>query len=494
MKFILITVLFVNLLCSANAQTPLQKQNHNVNQALKIVVSDKTMRTAGIGFCAVDIASGEIISEHNQHLALKPASTMKLVTSAAALDILGKDFRFKTVIEYRGTIDTSTNILHGDLIIRGGGDPTLGSEDFSTNPSGFLYTWADKIKALGIDSIDGYIAADARIFSYDMTPPTWSWEDMGNYFGAGACGLTVFDNTYKLYLNTGTKIGDTCKITRMVPEIPELTFDNTVVADNIDSDLSYIFGQSYSYDRYIRGRLPVNQANYEIKGSMPDPALYTAQQFAKILTEQGIGIKQLPTTYRINPTLAHADTLTHVRIHQTVSPPISDIIKKFNFKSINLIGEHLVNYLAYIQFGKGETKKGAGYVEDFWQAKGVDIAGMSLNDGCGLSHYNTVTAKQMCDILRYIHNHGDYETYRASIPTVGQEGTVKSMCKGTAADGNMHAKSGSIRNVRAYSGYVTSASGRVIVFSLMLNNFTCTSSAAREKMETIMVALANFNL
>ncbi len=493
-RIILLSITLLYLAITVFAQTPLSKQKHNVNAALDVLKTDRALRAAGVGFYAVDVKTGEVIAEYNPYLALKPASTMKLVTSATALDVLGKNFKFKTTIEYRGYIDTVTHILRGDIVVRGGGDPTLGSSNFSKNQEGFLYEWAERIKQAGIDSVNGYLIADASVFGYDMVPPTWSWEDMGNYFGAGACGLAVFDNAYTLTMNTGTKLGDTCKIVSMYPPIPEMVFENTVIGADVKDDWSYIFGQPYTYERFIRGKLPVGRAAYEISGAMPDPALYTVTRLAQVLNSQGIGFSQKPVTYREMPELKAADTLKHTKIYIHNSAPLSDIIRLFNFKSINLFGEHLCNYLGYKNSGIGTTKTGTDFVEHFWETKGVDIAGLSYNDGSGLSHYNTISAYQQAEVLKYMFNKSDFETYYKSIPTVGVEGTVKTLCQGTAAEGNMHAKSGSIRAVRAYAGYVKSASGRDIAFSIIFNNFSCSSSSAKDKMEPVLSALAEFKL
>lgn len=479
---------------TACGQGTIHKKNHNVNAALSVLTSDIKMKNAGIGFYAVDINSGEIIAQNTPDLSLAPASTMKLLTSALALETIGKNYRFKTRLEYRGYIDTAKNVLNGDLIIRGGGDPTLGSKYYTRSKRNFLYEWAKELKKAGIDSVNGYLIADASLYDYDMVPPTWSWEDMGNYFGAGPCGLSVFDNTYTLTFDTGNQAGDTCRIYKVKPEIPQMTFDNTVTADNIRSDLSYIFGQPYTYHRYIRGRLPVNRDEYEVKGSLPDPAFTLVSEFAKVMEKEGIKIRKKATTYRLSPEFKALDSLEHTLIHTDYSPTLSYIIKKMNFVSINLVAEHLLSHASLLKTGKSDTKSAANYAERFWSSAGIDTDGMSINDGSGLSRYNAVTAKQVAEILRYMKTKGDFETLFESMPIVGEQGTVSYVCRGTSAAGNMRAKSGTIRNVRAYAGIVTSASGRQIAFSLMINNYNGSASSCRRKMEPVMAALADFKL
>ncbi|MEA3452602.1 MAG: D-alanyl-D-alanine carboxypeptidase, partial [Bacteroidota bacterium] len=153
---------------------------NNVSKIVSELKKDKDMRNASVSFYAIDVNSNEIVAQLNKNLSMKPASTMKLFSSAAALETLGKNYRFKTEIVYTGKIDTATKTLHGNIIIIGGGDPTLGSKYFySTKNKQFLVKWVKAIKDLGIEHIDGSIIADARKYSRDMIPPTWSWEDFG---------------------------------------------------------------------------------------------------------------------------------------------------------------------------------------------------------------------------------------------------------------------------------------------------------------------------
>lgn len=494
-QILIITVFFFGNINYISAQK-LYKQKHNLNTALYNLKKDRALKNAGIAFYAVDLSSKEVLAKHNQNLALAPASTQKLITTATTLEVLGANYRFKTKIEYTGNIDTTKRVLHGNLIIRGGGDPTLGSKYFtsSINKYSFLDKWASSVKEAGIDSITGYVIGDARIYDYDMVPPTWSWEDMGNYFGAGACGLTCFDNSYTLTFKTPTKIGDTTIITDISPEGNGLTFDNTVVSGKTRSDLSYIFGAPYTYFRYIRGELPRAKNEYEVRGAMPDPAYYLTRKFCEKLDLYNVKIANTPTTFRKSPELANGDTLKTKAIHITYSPKLSEIIKKTNYISINLYAEHLLSHIAHKRKKEKGTKAACKFVENFWTAKGMDTGGMSLNDGCGLSRYNTVTAKQMVFLLDFMKNKSkNFDAFYNSMAIVGKKGTVKYMLRKTSAAGNMRAKSGSIRSVRCYSGYVKTKSGREVAFSIMLNNFNCSSSKARKKIEKVLKALSDFS-
>jgi D-alanyl-D-alanine carboxypeptidase/D-alanyl-D-alanine-endopeptidase (penicillin-binding protein 4) len=490
-NFLLVILLFYTGI--SFGQTKLKFRQHSVNQALNILKKDNDLRNGSIGFYAIDVNSGEVIAEYNKDLCLKPASTMKLITSAAALDVLGANFRFETKIGYTGYIDTSTHTLHGNIVIKGGGDPTLGSKYFySTRNKQFLSQWTKAIKSLCIDTITGRVIADASIYSRDMLPPTWSWEDFGNYFGAGACGLTVFDDMYTLYFNTSSVVGGKTYITKVEPEIPGMTFDNTVVASNVRSDRSYIFGSPYTYHRFIRGELPKGRTDYKVKGSMPDPALFTAQQLNEYLKSEGVVVVDTPITLRILRDTVDVSDFKIITI--TKSPTLADIISVLNTKSINLFAEHLLIHTALKLQGVNDTKSATNVIESYWASKGMDIGGLSINDGSGLSYYNYVSPRQLVFVLDYMHDKSkNFEVFYNSLPVSGKNGTLRRVCVNTVAQGKIHAKSGSIRKVRCYAGYTTSVSNREIAFAMMLNNFNCSDAQARKKLEKLMIALVQLS-
>jgi len=455
---------------------------------------DRDLRNATVGFYAIDLNTNEIIADLNSNLSMKPASTMKLFTTSAALETLGSNYRFQTKLAYTGKIDTAQNILHGNIIIIGGGDPSLGSKYFlSTANAGFIDKWIVAIKKLGIDSIDGNIISDASKYSRDMVPPTWSWEDIGNYFGAGACGLTCFDDMYTLYFKTSSYVGGKTYITKIKPEIPELQIENTVKSANTYSDNSYIYGAPYTYNRTIRGKLPRGKKDYKVKGSMPDPALFLAQELKRNLIGKGLGVRGKATTFRIlNDSIQNFD---YKLITITFSPNLSDIVSVLNKKSINLFAEHLLIETAIKIAGVNDTKNAANVIEGFWKLKGMNTSGMSMNDGSGLSYYNYINPQQLVFVLNYMRNKSkNFDVFYSSLPVSGKSGTLRHVCVNTSAQGKIHAKSGSIRKVRCYAGYTVSASGREIAFAMMLNNFNCSDSNARKKLEKIMIAMVDLDI
>ncbi|MBN2663892.1 MAG: D-alanyl-D-alanine carboxypeptidase/D-alanyl-D-alanine-endopeptidase [Bacteroidales bacterium] len=494
MNKVYVFILLVLFNFSLLSQVALKNQNHVVNLELKRLQDDPDLAYGSIGFYAIDVNTGEVIAELNPDLGLKSASTMKVITSAAALEVLSPTYKFETQLQYDGYIDTATNTLHGNIYIKGGADPTLGSKYFtSTKYKQFLKEWVYVIKSYGIDTINGRIIADATIYTWDITPPTWSWEDMSNYFGAGACGLTIYDDLYTLYFNTSSTIGGKTYITKVEPEIPGMTIDNTVTAANTTSDNSYIYGAPYTFHRYIRGELPLARTDFKVKGAMPDPALFAAMELHNTLVSEGIPVSDTPSTIRILDD-DKFNTSNRQKIFSTFSPALSDIIYQLNMHSINLFAEHLLIHVGLTRTGVNDTKSASDAMESFWASKGMDIRGMSINDGSGLSYYNSVSAKQLVFVLNYMFNTSNYyQTFYNSLPVSGVSGTLKSVCVNTVAYSKIHAKSGSIRKVRCYAGYTTSNSGREIAFAMMLNNFTCSDYNSKNKLEKLMIALVSLN-
>lgn len=472
----------------------LDKRSHAVNKLLKQIADHPDFKTAGFAFFAIDINSGETIAEMNPDMALKPASTLKLLTTATVLELLGPDYQFKTILEYSGKIDTIKHFLNGNIIIKGGGDPTLGSKYFeSTKKNQFIHNWANAVSSLKIYSINGRVIADAQAYSLDIVPSTWTWQNMGNYYGAGACGLSVYDNYYTIYFNTG-KFGDKVEIVKLVPDIPNMVFDNAVTADSISYDNAYIFGAPYSYNRYLRGELPLNKTDFKVKGSIPDPAYIAALQLDSRLKSNKIGIRKSATTMRILKNEEKLEKMKRTAFHTILSPKLSEIIAKTNIYSINLFAEHCL-IQAGIKLGSSpETDSSIDSVFNFWTNKGMDTQGLSLYDGSGLSMYNAVTTRQMVFFLKYMKLKSKYfDTFYNSLAIAGKTGTLRKMFKGSIAKGELRAKSGTVSRTKAFTGYVKSKSGREIAFSMMVNNYSCSSRKARAKLEQLMIALAEFN-
>lgn len=451
----------------------------------------ESMKYGSLTVCAMDIKTGEMLLQYNSNKALTPASIMKLTTTYTAMSVLGGDFQFKTELQYDGTI-TSDGTLRGNIYIKGSGDPTLGSPEMETALSmeGVLAKFVAAIKAKGIKKIEGAIIGDATHFAEAMPVASWQWNDLGNYYAAGASGLNFHENLYYLYFQQNQTLGGTPEIAEITPKQPYLVFKNEIINDKKGTgDNAYIFGAPYTYNRTIRGTIPVGNGKFDIKGSIPDPAFFAAFSLLEALENAGIETnKQAKNYYEV---LREGKNIAGSRKSLTtiLSPKLREIAKEANEESINLYCEALLKTLGKQLKGEGSTEKGVEAVTEFWEGKGVNMDGFFMDDGSGLSPRNAFSAFQLANMLRVASNDANYQDFYNSLAIGGRTGTVKYMFKKTIAEGKIRIKSGSMRRVRSYAGYLTTKSGKEVAFVMIANNFTGKSYLIRNKMQKIMVGI-----
>jgi serine-type D-Ala-D-Ala carboxypeptidase/endopeptidase (penicillin-binding protein 4) len=451
--------------------------------------SDKALQHANWSVCVLSVQKDSIVAEHNSHVSLIPASTLKLMTTGAALSMLGSDFTFKTKIQYDGTFDSVSGVLRGNLYITGGGDPTIDSKYFKAKNDSITATdkWALLLRKKGLKIIEGAVIADASIFEDNIVPPQWIWADMGNYFGAGACGLSYHDNSYGVFLNSGN-IGSVTTISKTEPFVDGLQLVNKVTAAG-KTDSAFIYGSPYTYYRTIEGTIPANKINFEVQGSIPDPALFCAQALEKSLKNNGIKINQKATTVRHLKEEGKYVLLAKHTLHIHYSPMLEKIVYWINTKSINLYAEHVLKYIAYVKTGLGKEDKGIEAVVNFWKDRGVDVGGWMMSDGCGLSRANVITTKTQVQALRKMQLDKNSQAFFSSLPVAGK-GSSLGLCEGTCAENNLCAKSGYITGARGYAGYVKNKKGELLCFSVLANNYECTPTEMKKKLEKILIAIA----
>ncbi|MBA3663887.1 MAG: D-alanyl-D-alanine carboxypeptidase/D-alanyl-D-alanine-endopeptidase, partial [Bacteroidetes bacterium] len=252
--------------------------------------ADKDLKNAAIGYCVLDAKSSEVISEYNSHQFLIPASTLKVITTAAALGILGSSYRFETALCYTGTFDKATGIINGDLVIYGHGDPTLQSENFFKDTVQITDRWANVLKAKGVKEIKGKIIGDASYFDRTI-PGNWIWADINNYFGVAPCALSYNDNKFKV-VYCSKDAGCKAEVLKTMPSYLSNTIiiNSSVVAKGTE-DEAYVFGDPFSYTKDVSGRIPPNKANFEIEAALPDPALLCAEMLYTSLLKIGVKCK-----------------------------------------------------------------------------------------------------------------------------------------------------------------------------------------------------------
>ena len=278
------------LLCADPSMGYTQEE---LSSALDEIINDTDFRHAGIGISIIDTETGKQIAAHQPQRSLIPASTLKVLTTATALAVLGPDYQFKTEILRTGRVD-SDGTLNGHLIIRGFGDPTLGSDQMSgvAGLDEIMERFRLAIQREGIRKINGYILTDASFFDAAINAESWPWNDLGNYYASGAWGLNIHENLYYLKFRQKPELGSTPSVALIQPRVPGLQFRNHLrSAGKGTGDNAYIFGAPYTFLRYIRGTIPIGTQLFTIKGSIPNPPLFAAQYFLQKLEEIGIQIQ-----------------------------------------------------------------------------------------------------------------------------------------------------------------------------------------------------------
>ena len=437
-------------------------------KALNLLMADSSMKSSSVSICILNAVNGEAVFEFHADQSLMPASVLKLVTSSAALELLGPDYRFKTKIGYTGDFNKRTGRLTGDLVIKGGGDPALGSEYFKDHYSNFLKNWIIEIKKMGIEKIAGRVIVDDSWYDYQPVPAKWLWEDAGNYYGAGTYGLSVFDNKFEIHFRTLGE-GSIPEITGIIPDQCKSELSNLLIASG-DTDEGYVFSAPYNKYKWIAGSIPVNREDFVLKASITDPPLLLAELFDNMLDSAGIDIAGSPSTVRIEKIPAVNEP---VIISEISSPALREIIEVLNHESINLYAEHLLKEIGRKFNNRGTCDAGIEVLYRFLKESGVNSTGMFFEDGSGLSPLNAVTSRSLSEILLFMKSKAKYfSDFYNSLPYAGREGTLKNYFRNPVFNSNLRAKSGSITRVRSYAGYFRTLSGNEMVFSILINNYS----------------------
>jgi len=452
------------------------------NRSFETFLADSSMQHASVSFCVENADNGIISVEYNSLKSLVPASVMKLITSAAALELLGPEYTFKTTLGYSGSINKKSGKLTGNIIIMGGGDPTLGSKNFADYNKDFVLNWGSEIRKQGVSKIDGRVLTDDSYFDYLPVPQKWLWEDEGNYYGAGVYGLSVYDNTYEIHLKTSS---DSSKpfITGIFPEECRSDIRNLLIAFGTN-EKGYVFSSPYSNSGWLAGSIPAGKDDYILKASIPDPPLLIAGILDKELRTDGVKIKHDPSTVRLQSDYPATDFVPLIEI---MSPPLSEIIEVLNHESINLYAEHLTKELGKRYKGIGSTVAGIEVIKDFLKNAGIKTDGFNMEDGSGLSPSNSINSRMLVDLLIYMKKNGKhFPEFFASLPNAGTEGTLKTYFTDQVFVSRFQAKSGSMTRVRSYAGYFTTVSGKNMVFSIIVNNFDGPSRNIASRIESIL--------
>ncbi|WP_340112903.1 D-alanyl-D-alanine carboxypeptidase/D-alanyl-D-alanine endopeptidase [Maribellus mangrovi] len=453
----------------------------NFENSINELLKKPEYKNATVGILVSDLESGEKLYSRNAQKLLIPASTMKLITSATAIEILGDDYRFQTKLGFTGKINRN-KVLKGNLVLTGGADPALGSEYFQDHYYHFLQKWVQKVKEAGIDKIDGDLVLDASVYDTEKVPATWIWEDIGNYYGAGANAFTVYDDMFRISFRSPKKVGEPTEIISTWPKIEGIKIKNEVRSAGDNRDNAYVFGSPLDKIRVIRGTIPANRRAFTIKAAIHDPGQVLAADFQQALIDKGVFLSG-------NVIFKNVDKSEVQNIFIQESPTLAEITKVLNYESVNLFAEHFLKQIAVENTGIGNREDGIEMVKEYWQDRGLAADAIFMEDGSGLSHFNAVSPAFFVEMLsKMVYN----KAFVASLPEAG-EGTLYSFAQAKFPGRTLQAKSGSMTRVRCYSGYLKADSGQELVFSIMFNHFSGSHSALVKEIEHLLLELQETN-
>jgi serine-type D-Ala-D-Ala carboxypeptidase/endopeptidase (penicillin-binding protein 4) len=429
---------------SVNAQVDVK-----LNDAMQVFVRDSQMRHAIVGLTVLDAKTGRMVYGYNEQIGLAPASTQKIFTSAAAFELLGKDYKYQTQLAYDGSI--SKGVLNGNLYIIGSGDPTFGSWRYSsTKDSVVLKKWVDAVAMKNIKRIGGGLVMMEQSSSFQSIPDGWIWQDIGNYYGAGSHGLNWRENQYDVVLKSGDNVGD--EVTIVSPKTDFVNQLKTAAKGTGDNAFIYL-PEGLGGRMLLAGTIPAGEKAFTISGATTNPAGKLRDDILLAFSIMGITTrKEMPRS-----------TLAYLNTHY--SPPLDSINYWFMRRSINLYGEALMKTM-----GSGVTDTGVRIVRDFWANKGIDKAAVNIIDGSGLSPQNRVTADALAHVLYFAQSRPWFASFYESLPTYN----------------GMKLKSGSIGGARAFAGYHTSAQGTAYIVAIIVNNYARSSGEIVKKMYRVL--------
>lgn len=454
------------------------------------------------GLWGVDIRSldsGEVLYQLNPARLMMPASTMKIVTLAVAADVLGWNHRFVTTLEAAGAIEDGT--LVGDLIVRGGGDPTIGSRD--GRAALVFAAWIEAIKAAGIVTVNGRIIGDDQHFDEDGLGNGWAWDDLQAGYAAPIGALQYDESAATMLVAPGVQPGDPAIIS--FPAGTGLTVVNQAVTTlaGIPETISVRRRAAHPIVE-VTGTVPLDATSDGQAGparrvirqvAVVNPTVHFVRAFKDALVGAGVAVAGDAVDFddvaaQLVAPGWHAERRVLAR---TESPPLHEMARVLMKVSQNQYAETFLKAAGAATGGLGTVAAGRRAAQAALRGWDIDPRGLIMADGSGLSRYNYLTPELLIQLLRRMYLDATHrEHFSASLPIAGREGTVSQRLRRTRAEGNAAAKTGSLSSVRALSGYVRTRDGEMLAFSVIANNFAIPAATVTWIADLAVEILSNF--
>lgn len=416
------------------------------------MMADPVLKNATWGFVVYDPKTKKVISSYNENTPLVPASTTKLLTTETALNLLGENYRWMTQLEYSGSVDEN-GVLNGNLYVVGSGDPSLG-----TNKAG-AYSYRDIISDFisgmsreGIKKVNGDIIIQTALFKGNIArlPENVVWLENNNYYLPVGTTREINPANEKLIVKKGNSFSGEKKYFYVSPYNSQMVFADKYEGDGI------------------------------LTTKLPDAPAYLANTLRATMVKSGIGV-----TGKVTPRMTDANPENRKLVSAYKSPTLGDIIYYTNQHSDNSLAEALLKTVGFQSKGDQTSESGRVVVTNHLKAEGFDMMGLNYIDGSGLSRSNNVTPISQVKYLTSLMDEKYYKTYLTSLPIGGQSGTLKRMFVGTG-NGQIFAKTGTLNKVKALAGYMKTNSGKTLVFSLLVNNYSGSVDMVKKRMEKIL--------
>lgn len=443
-----------------------------LSNALKTLEGDAQLKHAILSLYVVNSKTGEIVIDRNSQTGLAPASCQKVITSATAFEILGKDFRYRTLIGKDYSTGDPDKSDAGCLFIIAGGDPTFGSWRWkSTTDTAIFSKIREILKRQNFTRFNDNLVIEDYLYGFNPMPEGWIWQDMGNYYGAACFGFNWRENQYDMVLNPGDKPGYPAELNTLKPFLHDVRIRNDIYTGKSGSgDNGYIYSAPYSNTIVTKGTIPFQKEPFTISGSMPNPSNVFKNDLMQFLVKNNVtfgGQSFSAIESILNNNSVHK--ATHI-IDSILSPSLDSINYWFLRKSVNLYGEAFLKSLVKkrkgVDLGANTYDTGIAIIKNFWQERGIERSALNIIDGSGLSPANRVTTHALVTVLQYARQQNWFSSFYYALPEMN----------------GIKMKDGYISGVRSYTGYIKSRSGTEYTFSFIVNNFDGSAGTVREKM------------